>query len=139
MNYIEVRIEVKPFSDDYAEQVIAQIEELPFESFMIEEPYLMAYIPEDSFSSQDLKTLLSAFRHNNEFTVSAQSHFVKEENWNALWESNFSPIVVEKLCTVKADFHKNLPRTKYNITIMPKNGFRNGPSPDNIRYDGCHS
>jgi ribosomal protein L11 methyltransferase len=126
MNYIEVRIEIKPFSEDFAEQVIAQIEELPFESFMIEEPYLKAYIQEDSFSVQDLKTLLSAFGHNNEFSVSSQTHFIKEENWNALWESNFSPIVVEKLCTVKADFHKNLPRTKYNITIMPKMAFGTG-------------
>ncbi|MEN6618878.1 MAG: 50S ribosomal protein L11 methyltransferase [Rikenellaceae bacterium] len=126
MNYIEVCIEIKPFSEDYAEQVIAQIEELPFESFTIEEPYLKAYVPEESFSSHNMKTLLSAFKYNTEFSVTTQSHFIKEENWNVVWESNFSPIVVEKLCTVKASFHKNLPCTKYNITINPKMAFGTG-------------
>jgi len=126
MNYIEVWIEINPFSEDYAEQVIAQIEELPFESFSIEDPYLKAYIPEETFSSSDLKTLLSAFTSNTEFSITTQTHFIKEENWNALWESNFSPIIVEKLCTVKAVFHKGLPRTKYNITIDPKMAFGTG-------------
>ena len=35
MNYIEVWIGIEPFSEDFAEQVMAQIEELPFESFAI--------------------------------------------------------------------------------------------------------
>jgi len=126
MNYIEVWIEINPFSEDYAEQVIAQIEELPFESFSIEDPCLKAYIPEETFSSSNLKTLLSAFTSNTEFSITTQTHFIKEENWNALWESNFSPIIVEKLCTVKAVFHKGLPRTKYNITIDPKMAFGTG-------------
>lgn len=126
MNYIEVWIEIKPFTEDFAEQVIAQIEELPFESFLIEDPFLKAYITEDKFSSSDLKTLLSAYANNPEFSVSTHNQFVKEENWNALWESNFSPIIVEKLCTVKAAFHKGLPRTKYNITITPGMAFGTG-------------
>jgi len=126
MNYIEVWIEINPFTEDFAEQIIAQIEELPFESFSIEEPFLKAYIPEEKFSSKDLKTLLSAYINNSEFSISTQIHFIKEENWNALWESNFSPIIVDKLCTVKASFHKGLPRTKYNITIVPKMAFGTG-------------
>lgn len=126
MNYIEVWIEINPFSEDFAEQVIAQIEELPFESFSMEEPYLKAYIQEEKFSSSNLKTLLSAYINNSEFSISTQTKFIKEENWNALWESNFTPIIIEKLCTVKAAFHKDLPRTKYNITIVPRMAFGTG-------------
>jgi len=126
MNYIEVWIEISPFTEDFAEQIIAQIEELPFESFSIEDPFLKAYIPEEKFSSSDLKTLLSAFISNSEFSISTHNHFIKEENWNALWESNFSPIVVDKRCTVKASFHNGLPRTKYNITIVPRMAFGTG-------------
>lgn len=126
MNYIEIRIEIEPFSEDFAEQVIAQIEELPFESFSIESPYLKAYIPEESFSPRDLKTLLSTYENKQEFSISTTTHFVLEENWNLPWESNFSPIIVEKLCTVKASFHKGLPRTKYNITLNPKMAFGTG-------------
>ncbi len=126
MNYIEVCILINPFSEDFAEQVIAQIGDLPYESFSTESPFLKAYIPEEKYSSRDLKTLLSAFDSNNEFSISVESHFIMEENWNSLWESNFSPITVGNLCTVKASFHKGLPRTKYTVTIDPKMAFGTG-------------
>ena len=61
MDYIEVSIKIEPFSDDNADIVIAQIGELPFESFTAEEPYVKAYIQEKNFSARDLKMLLSAF------------------------------------------------------------------------------
>ncbi|MFA6334049.1 MAG: 50S ribosomal protein L11 methyltransferase [Bacteroidales bacterium] len=126
MNYIEVWIGIKPFSEDFAEQIIAQIGELPFESFSIESPYLKAYIPEERFSCRNLKTLLSAYGSNTEFSITTETHFIREENWNILWESNFTPITFEKLCTVKASFHKGLSRTKYNITIDPNLAFGTG-------------
>ena len=60
------------------------------------------------------------------FTVSFQTNYIKEQNWNLPWEEQFSPIVVDGLCTVKADFHKDLKRTKYNITIKPNMAFGTG-------------
>ena len=44
MEYIEVSIEITPFSDEHAEIVTAEISELGFESYLTEEPYLKAYI-----------------------------------------------------------------------------------------------
>ena len=60
------------------------------------------------------------------FSVSFQTNYIKEQNWNLPWEEQFSPIVVDGLCTVKADFHKDLKRTKYNITIKPNMAFGTG-------------
>ena len=40
MDYIEVSVRITPYSEDYAEQVIAGIEELGFESFLSEDPVL---------------------------------------------------------------------------------------------------
>lgn len=126
MNYIEVSISIVPFKEDYAEQIIACVEELGFESFMAEDPFLKGYIPEKLFSAPNLKTLLSAYMGGGDFSTSFEYSFIKGENWNSLWESNFNPIVIEMLCTIKASFHKNLPKTRFNITIDPKMAFGTG-------------
>ena len=126
MDYIEVSVRITPYSEDYAEQVIACIEELGFESFLSEDPVLKGYIPEKNFSAQNLKTLLSSYCGEGDFSTSFEYNFIKGENWNSLWESNFNPIVVEKLCTIKASFHLGLPKTRFNITIDPKMAFGTG-------------
>ena len=51
MEYIEVSIEITPFSDEHAEIVTAEISELGFESYLTEEPYLKAYIPREGTPS----------------------------------------------------------------------------------------
>jgi ribosomal protein L11 methyltransferase len=47
-------------------------------------------------------------------------------NWNAVWESQFTPIVVDGKCTIKASFHEGLKKTRFNITIDPKMAFGTG-------------
>jgi len=126
MDFIEVCIEIDPFSEDYAEQVIAHIEELPYESFLIEEPFLKAYIPREKFSHQDLKTILSLFAGEQQFNIQESHNLIPEQNWNVLWESNFTPIVLDKRCKVRASFHRGLPRTRYTIVIDPKMAFGTG-------------
>ena len=71
------------------------------------------------------KAILSAYV-TGEFKVSYTTELIMEQNWNALWESNFEPIVIDGLCTVRASHHKNLPPTKYTITIDPKMSFGTG-------------
>ncbi|MHC1778956.1 MAG: 50S ribosomal protein L11 methyltransferase [Bacteroidales bacterium] len=126
MNYIEVCIEINPFSEDIAEQIIAVIEDLPFESFVTEEPYLKGYIPQELHSASDLKTLLSVFGSREELRLTVTNNLIEHENWNAVWESNYPPIIIGKRCTVKATFHKGLPRTRYTIKIDPKMAFGTG-------------
>ena len=124
MDYIEVQIEIKPYSDDFADIITAEIEELGFESYVQEDPYLKAYIPVEQFSERNLKVLLSGIDQDL-FQFTYTTNYVKEQNWNAVWEASFEPIVIGK-CTVKAHFHKGLPRTKYTITITPKMAFGTG-------------
>lgn len=126
MNYISVRIGINPFSEDIAEQLIALIEDLGYESFEISDNSLKAYITEDKYSSGNLKVALSFFDNRGDVTLNTETEHIREENWNLIWESNFSPITIGKLCTVKASFHKNLPKTKYTIKIDPKMAFGTG-------------
>ena len=125
MEYIEVSIGITPFSDEHAEIVTAEISELGFESYLTEEPYLKAYIPREQFHEPHLKTVLSLIPQDG-FTVRYSLSLIPEQNWNALWESSFEPVVIDGRCTIKASFHKGLPRTKYTIVIDPKMAFGTG-------------
>lgn len=51
---------------------------------------------------------------------------VEKENWNEEWEKNVTPVVVEDLCLIRAEFH-NLPtKYPYEIIITPKMSFGTG-------------
>jgi ribosomal protein L11 methyltransferase len=125
MDYIAVHIRIVPFSEERAEIVEAEIADLGFDSFTVDEPFLNAFIPFDQFSEPNLKTLLSAF-DAGEFRVSHTVELVKEQNWNAVWESGFEPVVVGEVVTVKAKYHKDLPKTRLNIVIDPQMSFGSG-------------
>lgn len=123
--YIEVSVKLTPYSEENAEIVIAELEELPFESFTMEDPYLKCYIGKDSYDPQALKVMLSDL-DGMDFTVDFSANLIPPVNWNAVWESQFTPIVVDGKCTVKASFHKGLKKTRFNITIDPKMAFGTG-------------
>lgn len=123
--YIEVAISIAPYSEENAEIVTAEVSELPFESFSSEDPFLKCYIQKDLYDAQALKVVLSALE-GMDFIVDFNATLVPPVNWNAVWESQFTPIVVDDRCTIKASFHKDLKRTRYNITIDPKMAFGTG-------------
>ena len=125
MDYIAVHIRIEPFREEWAEIVEAEIADLGFDSFTVEEPLLNAFIPKEQFSEPNLKTVLSAF-DSADFRVSHTVELVKEQNWNAVWESDFEPVVVGEEVTVKAVYHKDLPKTRYNIVIDPQMSFGSG-------------
>ncbi len=126
MDYIELSIKITPFKEEFAEIVEASLCELPFESFVIEEPYLKAYIRKEEFSVHNLKTIFSAYLNKEEFKIDYQSSLILEQNWNKEWESSFEPIIIDNKLTIKAPFHKNLHKTAYNIKIEPKMAFGTG-------------
>lgn len=123
--YIEVSMKISPFSEENAEILMAELEEIPFESFTVEEPCLKGYVPKEEYSPQMLKLVLGGIEETG-FTVEFTATMIPPCNWNALWEEQFTPIVVDGKCTVKATFHKGLKKTRFNITIDPKMAFGTG-------------
>ena len=123
--YIEVAVKITPFSEENAEIVTAEVSELPFESFTSEEPYLKCYIQKELYDQQALKVLLGGVSDYG-FEVEYSANLMPAVNWNAVWESQFTPIIVDGKCTIKASFHEGLRRTRYNITIDPKMAFGTG-------------
>ncbi len=124
--YIEVSIRINPFTDENAEILMAELEDLPFESFAAEDPDLKCYIQKDLYSPQMLKVVLSGLDGYAFETSGFKSTLIPPVNWNAQWESQFDPIVIDGKCTIKAPFHKNLPKSRFNITIEPHMAFGTG-------------
>lgn len=51
---------------------------------------------------------------------------IEDQDWNRLWEENFTPIVVDGRIQVRAGFHEPLPGVEYEIIIEPKMSFGTG-------------
>lgn len=51
---------------------------------------------------------------------------IESRNWNQVWESNFSPVVIGKKCRIRASFHEPDPSFALEIQIDPKMSFGTG-------------
>ena len=121
MKYIEVEFSFDPEVMD-GEIVLAEISELPFESFAEETGKIMAYAQEEDFD----KNALEAFQWLKEHPVEYKFNEISDINWNEEWEKNFDPIEVSDKCIVRATFHKVDKKYEYDLLIDPKMSFGTG-------------
>lgn len=121
-SYIGYHFTVEP-KELGSEILIAELGELPFDSFMETENGFSAYVPKESWQESILDDIY--ILQNPEFTISYTLEEIEQVNWNAEWEKNFDPIDVDGLCHVRAPFH---PKTEaqYDIVIEPKMSFGTG-------------
>lgn len=117
MQHIQTIIEVG--ESELREMLIARLSELGYEGFEENEQSLIAYISEESYST-DAETLIL------EYNLTYKNQLIPRQNWNAVWEENFQPVIVEGFCTVRADFHEIGTKTPYEIVITPKMSFGTG-------------
>ncbi len=124
MDYIELQITLKPYIAELSELLTAELSELGYESFTDTENGLNAYIPVTQYQEVPLKVIFHNYKEMADINYTPQ--FIPEQNWNAVWESNFSPLVIDGICTIRAPFHKDLPKTAMNIVMEPKMAFGTG-------------
>ena len=117
--YIEYRFKVAPMQPG-ADILIAQLGETGFESFVEEENTVFAYIQKEDWSETMIKDI--QILQNPMFEIEYEHTEIEQENWNATWEQNFHPIVVDDVCMVRAPFHEKRDVT-YDIVIEPKMSF----------------
>ena len=123
MNYIQVTFELHPLLPA-REILMAELSELPFDTFEETESGLNAWIREDAFRDEILASLIVNTLEDT--TVKISSRIIPTENWNAKWESNFEPIAVDDLCYVRAPFHEPNALFGIDIVIEPKMSFGTG-------------
>jgi ribosomal protein L11 methyltransferase len=106
-----------------SEILIAELGELPFESFIDSDLGIVAFIQKDLWNENILDDLY--ILKSPEFTISYNVEEIDQVNWNEEWEKNFEPIDVDGKCHVRAPFH---PKTnaEFDIVIEPKMSFGTG-------------
>jgi ribosomal protein L11 methyltransferase len=106
-----------------SEILIAELGELPFESFVESEFGVTAYIQKQLWNEHILDDLF--LLNSPQFVISYTVEEIEQVNWNEEWEKNFEPIDVDGKCHVRAPFH---PKTdaEFNIVIEPKMSFGTG-------------
>ncbi|ASZ14308.1 50S ribosomal protein L11 methyltransferase [Chitinophaga sp. MD30] len=101
--------------------LIAQLSTLGFEGFEEQPAALIAYIPEEDFDETSLKEVLQP----HALTYAAER--IAQQNWNAVWESNFEPVLVDDFCGIRAGFHPPfITALTHEIIITPKMSFGTG-------------
>ncbi len=137
---IEVSLYFSPFDEEYAYIVEAELSELPYDSFMIDEsegltPCIKAYIGKEDYDPRALKLLLSGLEREVTFTA----NMIPPQNWNLKWEQQFTPIVIGRDVLIKSVNHTEddialarieagvkAKRSRYNIRINPNMAFGTG-------------
>ena len=120
--YIGYEFKVAPLQPA-VEILIAELGYAGFESFVETEDGVTAYIQKEEWNSSILENI--QILNSNEFDISFTFEEIEKTNWNAEWEKNFNPIIVDNICTVRATFHEGL-NTTYDIVIEPKMSFGTG-------------
>ena len=115
MNHIQISIEA---NEELQEILISELAELGAVGFEQTATHLLAYFEEQNFRSYDVNLLLKDYTFY--FTT------LPEQNWNALWESNFEPVVVDEFCAIRAEFHEPIKTVQHEIIITPKMSFGTG-------------
>ncbi|AHF15350.1 50S ribosomal protein L11 methyltransferase [Niabella soli] len=99
---------------------------------------LIAALAEKADGFEEGELTVTAFFSSNKIDNETLDHLAKElelryevkelaaQNWNALWESNFEPVLVDDFVAVRASFHPPFPAAQHEVLINPKMSFGTG-------------
>ncbi|GAA4817904.1 50S ribosomal protein L11 methyltransferase [Litoribaculum gwangyangense] len=120
--YLGYYFKVNPLQPG-VEILIAELGYAGFESFVETDEGVTAYIQKDEWHENILDHI--QIMASNEFEITFTFEEIEQTNWNAEWEKNFNPIIVDHICSVRAPFHPK-PNTEFDIIIEPKMSFGTG-------------
>ena len=99
---------------------MAELNAAGYDGFETKDDSLHAFI-----NSEDFNTLFIA-EISNKYQIDYEVKEVRNENWNALWESNFEPVTVDNDIGIRAHFHPPFHDVRHEIIITPKMSFGTG-------------
>ena len=143
--YIQIAFDFS--NQDQFELLVAELSELGFEGFNEEEleegqndgvdltnglgvgaGHCKTFMLADQFEAELVQNELDIIF--NQYHLTYSKSVIKEQNWNAIWESNFDPVRVGDFVGIRAHFHPDFePAVKYDIKITPKMSFGTGHHP----------
>ncbi len=126
MKYLEFSFHTEPNSEVANDVLAAVLADVGFESFVEQPNGLQAYIQQELYNKEDVKTAIDEFPLPD---VQIEYNFIEAEDkdWNEEWEKNFfQPIVIDNRCCIHSTFHKDTPKVEYDIVINPQMAFGTG-------------
>lgn len=127
MDYIKYNFKIQP-RDPWVDILMSDLSDLPFDTFEETELGFEAYIPQ-KFNSKEVFELIESYKEKPELSIEFEVQEIAAQNWNAEWESSFTPVSVGNFCNIRADFHPITNEFKHEIVITPKMSFGTGHHP----------
>ena len=117
-NYIKISF---PVADEEQQEILlALLSEEGYDGFEETATEFNAYIIENKFNGQQLNELLQPF------SLNYTKEIIAPKNWNAEWESNYEPVIVDEFVAVRAHFHQPVTTVQHESVITPKMSFGTG-------------
>lgn len=132
MRYIQLAISTDPFNETITDILSFHLGNIGYDSFVVSDNVLEAYIPQKDFLEESLKQTFSQLSNDladlfQNVKIDYQFNLLEDENWNKEWEKNyFKPLVLSDKCLVRSSFHKVDKTYDYEIMIDPKMAFGTG-------------
>jgi ribosomal protein L11 methyltransferase len=143
--YIQIAFDFS--NQEQYELLVAELVELGFEGFNEEEQeqgrndgvdlsnglgigagHCKTFMMKDIYEADQVQNELDIIF--NKYYLTYSKSVIKEENWNAIWESNFDPVRVGDFVGIRAHFHPDFePAVTHDIKITPKMSFGTGHHP----------
>lgn len=126
MDYIEFSTPLKGKIAHTDDILTAYLAEIGFESFTNVDFVYAAYIPSHLFDAKTLtNTIIEIENHIGKIHYTTKN--IQHTNWNALWESDYEPVVIDNNFIIYAPFHTiDTKQYRYPICISPKMSFGTG-------------
>ena len=115
-----IELKLKGLRVEVAEVLIALLSDVGFEAFEESEQELSAYISESDFNKNLVQEILQPYVSDYELIE------IEPRNWNAEWEQQYHPVVVDQVVGIRAGFHAPLVGVETEIVITPKMSFGTG-------------
>lgn len=118
MNYFQLTISIP--NAPQRELLIAALSEAGIEGFEEDDNQIKAFVSETDYQEDEIAIILQ------NFGLTSTKETIAPTNWNAQWEADFDPVVVDNFCSVRAHFHPASVGTTHEVIITPKMSFGTG-------------
>lgn len=125
MDYIELTLKLTP-RDPWSEILMTELADLGYESFVETEEGILAYAKVQDVDVDNPCKGSSIASKEKEFQAEIEVKIIPQQNWNAVWESDFHPVFVEDQLTILAPFHDAKEAKGLLVWIEPKMSFGTG-------------
>jgi ribosomal protein L11 methyltransferase len=123
MHYTSSSFRIAPL-EPWCGIMVALLGELGYESFEENADGMVAYIRSDRFDASAVDGLFPM--NMPDVDISVKHSDIAPRNWNAEWESSFSPIEIDGAVRIRAEFHESKPGFEHDLVITPRMAFGTG-------------